>query len=41
VHYAERVRADIESALDEESLHTAWEEGQRLAVATAVGLATN
>jgi predicted ATPase/class 3 adenylate cyclase len=41
VYYAERVRADIESTLDEESLHTAWEEGQRLAVATAVGLATN
>jgi predicted ATPase/class 3 adenylate cyclase len=40
-HYAERVRADIEEALDERSLEAAWEEGQRLAVATAVGLATS
>jgi non-specific serine/threonine protein kinase len=40
-HYAEQVRADIEEGLDEQSLEAAWEEGQRLAVATAVGLATN
>jgi non-specific serine/threonine protein kinase len=40
-HYAERVRADIEEVLDERSLEAAWEEGQRLAVATAVGLATS
>ena len=39
-HYAERIRTDIERLLDEESLEAATEEGQRLAIATAVGLAT-
>jgi hypothetical protein len=40
-HYAERIRADLERSLDEESLEAAWAEGQRLAIATAVGLATS
>jgi len=40
-HYAERVRAEIEVALDEQDLDMAWDEGQRLAIATAVGLATS
>ncbi len=40
-HYAERIRADLERSLDEESLEAAWAVGQRLAIATAVGLATS
>lgn len=38
--FAGRLRASIELVMDQTTLNEAWEEGQRLAVATAVGLAT-
>ncbi|GMQ84501.1 MAG: hypothetical protein BMS9Abin07_0065 [Acidimicrobiia bacterium] len=40
IEWSERVRADIEQHLDEAAFAEAWEQGQRLAIAAVVGLAT-